>query len=238
MHTKADWIRAICECPQDDHLRLIYADWLEENGERERAVYIREGVLKEPHTHFNYHPNCPQWHPPHLIHDLRLLKRHYWKRMTFNRGMCLSIDLPTQAFMDHYETLFREQPIEEIQLTDRWSEIGYYLYDESETTESPKEENIPTEIFNVIWGWAKSGVVGIRHDTINYLHHTAYRRLRFVDFRGYGDDDYTKKILSQACVEWARRKVGLPSLKGGRQLPTDCTLHPANDSLSTEDPTH
>lgn len=33
MHTKEDWLRAICENPADDTLRLVYADWLEEQEE-------------------------------------------------------------------------------------------------------------------------------------------------------------------------------------------------------------
>ena len=34
-------LRAILENPADETLRLIYADWLEENGESERAEFIR-----------------------------------------------------------------------------------------------------------------------------------------------------------------------------------------------------
>ena len=33
--------RRILECPEDDAPRLIYSDWLEENGEEERAKFIR-----------------------------------------------------------------------------------------------------------------------------------------------------------------------------------------------------
>jgi uncharacterized protein (TIGR02996 family) len=34
-------LRAILDRPDDDHLRLVYADWLEENGQTERAEFIR-----------------------------------------------------------------------------------------------------------------------------------------------------------------------------------------------------
>ena len=33
--------RAICELPAEDTPRLVYADWLEENGQHERAEFIR-----------------------------------------------------------------------------------------------------------------------------------------------------------------------------------------------------
>ncbi|MBX9624891.1 MAG: TIGR02996 domain-containing protein [Gemmataceae bacterium] len=34
-------LRAVCEHPDDDTPRLVLADWLEENGEPERAAFIR-----------------------------------------------------------------------------------------------------------------------------------------------------------------------------------------------------
>lgn len=35
------FLRAICENPDDDAPRLIYADWLDENGDADRAEFIR-----------------------------------------------------------------------------------------------------------------------------------------------------------------------------------------------------
>ena len=35
------FLRAIIEHPEDDTPRLIYADWLEENGDPDRAEFIR-----------------------------------------------------------------------------------------------------------------------------------------------------------------------------------------------------
>lgn len=43
MTTEADFIRAICERPADDGVRLAYADWLEEQGRSARAEFIRTG---------------------------------------------------------------------------------------------------------------------------------------------------------------------------------------------------
>lgn len=40
---------AIRQNPDDETVRLVYADWLEENGQRDRAVHIRTGIC----THFN-----------------------------------------------------------------------------------------------------------------------------------------------------------------------------------------
>ena len=41
MPTELDFIRAINADPDDDSPRLIFADWLDEQGECERAEFIR-----------------------------------------------------------------------------------------------------------------------------------------------------------------------------------------------------
>lgn len=46
--TGRDFMRAICERPYDDAPRLIFADWLEEQGEDERAEYIRLAIELDP----------------------------------------------------------------------------------------------------------------------------------------------------------------------------------------------
>ncbi len=39
-------LRAILEVPDDDAPRLVYADWLQENGLGRHADFIRRGVRK------------------------------------------------------------------------------------------------------------------------------------------------------------------------------------------------
>lgn len=39
--TDAGLLRAILEHPEDDVARLVYSDWLEEQGQAERAAFIR-----------------------------------------------------------------------------------------------------------------------------------------------------------------------------------------------------
>ncbi len=45
------FLKAICENPDDDTVRLVYADWLEENGDPERAEFIRCQVVSAGNTH-------------------------------------------------------------------------------------------------------------------------------------------------------------------------------------------
>ena len=35
------FVRAICANPDEDTVRLVYADWLDENGDPDRAAFIR-----------------------------------------------------------------------------------------------------------------------------------------------------------------------------------------------------
>lgn len=51
-------LRAVLVNPADDLPRLVYADWLEENGQADRAAFIRCHVEEERlrHTHRHGHP--------------------------------------------------------------------------------------------------------------------------------------------------------------------------------------
>src|SRR5262249_26125220 len=51
---EADWLAAIRAAPDDDAPRLIFADWLEENGQAERGELIRvqvELARRSPRDH-------------------------------------------------------------------------------------------------------------------------------------------------------------------------------------------
>src|ERR1051325_2765416 len=41
MDTQEAFMKAIIDQPDDDAVRLVYADWLDENGQPERAEFIR-----------------------------------------------------------------------------------------------------------------------------------------------------------------------------------------------------
>jgi uncharacterized protein (TIGR02996 family) len=51
MHAGDGLLQDIIENPADDVPRLIYADWLEENGAEERARFIRQAIAF-PHASF------------------------------------------------------------------------------------------------------------------------------------------------------------------------------------------
>jgi uncharacterized protein (TIGR02996 family) len=51
-------MRAICDSPDDDAPRLVYADWLDENGDPRQAEFIREHIAigKLPYWKYEQHP--------------------------------------------------------------------------------------------------------------------------------------------------------------------------------------
>lgn len=50
MPTEAEWIATIADDPENDGLRLVFADWLEEQGDTARAEFIRCAVELTHHA--------------------------------------------------------------------------------------------------------------------------------------------------------------------------------------------
>lgn len=115
------FLRDIIEHPDDDAPRLIYADWLQDHDQAERAEFIRlqcrlaaPDALDDPH----------RW--ALLARQQQLLREHGkgWagplrrlvKRWRFRRGFVESVVLPAEAFLRHGDELFRLAPIREVRL--------------------------------------------------------------------------------------------------------------------------
>jgi uncharacterized protein (TIGR02996 family) len=109
------FLQEICDHPDDDAPRLVYADWLEEHGDGDRAEFIRtqcelarlgaddprrpglearEGALLERHG--------PRWARP----VAGLVAR--WR---FARGFVESVTMAPGPFLTQHETLFRLAPV-------------------------------------------------------------------------------------------------------------------------------
>src|SRR4051812_15097832 len=110
MSTRDDLLRAIGESPDDDALRLVYADWLEENGDPDRAAFVRAQLEadREPNrreslarrrvngldrdVYWSWVRELPAW--------ARTLPR--WRRGTLH-----SVQVSARNFLKHGEGLFR-----------------------------------------------------------------------------------------------------------------------------------
>ena len=90
---ESDLLRAVLESPYDDLPRLVYADWLEEHGQPERAEFIRHQLARPMKSSFEgiYHPENTAWVPTTI--DGREF------RLTYQRGFVSEIRLTMAEFM-------------------------------------------------------------------------------------------------------------------------------------------
>jgi uncharacterized protein (TIGR02996 family) len=134
-------LQAILDDPDDDGIRLVYSDWLEEHGEHERAEFLRvqcglarleeddpgrrrllqrEAVLLERHRHQWLAPLRAVFTPrPSLFARLRhllspldtALPFHEEYGVEFRRGFLEYLSLPASEFLAHAPALFAAAPL-------------------------------------------------------------------------------------------------------------------------------
>jgi uncharacterized protein (TIGR02996 family) len=120
MMTHADaFLQAILDAPRDDAPRLLFADWLEEYGDADRAEFIRIQVALAGRG--------PGLAPAGLwSRQKELLVRHdeEWSAparvaaasCAFERGFIEEVEAEAGAFLDGAEELFRQTPVQRLRL--------------------------------------------------------------------------------------------------------------------------
>jgi uncharacterized protein (TIGR02996 family) len=111
--------RAICEQPQEDTPRLVYADWLEENGQPERAEFIRFQCefpdRNSSHPRFQellarekrFEPFFEEW-----MQTLPRADGIQWRDNMWARGFIEGVTFSTpKAFADHADAVFGAAPV-------------------------------------------------------------------------------------------------------------------------------
>jgi uncharacterized protein (TIGR02996 family) len=135
--TGAGLLRAILEVPGCDDRRLVYADWLEEQGDGEYAEFVRVqcalAAMESRHRHECTSAVRRGMESRGLkTREGELLSRGYWRfpmgtlwsgaaktlRWDYSRGFIESVSLPRAAFMEHAHALFARHPITAVTLTD------------------------------------------------------------------------------------------------------------------------
>src|SRR5262249_24580085 len=119
----AGFLTDICAHPEDDAPRLIYADWLEENGETARAEFIRLQI------ELARRPGEEDPPPALLQREGELLDRHgdAWRAdlpalpgvswVGFQRGFVQRVTVQgTDAFLTSAEPLFAAAPVRSLKL--------------------------------------------------------------------------------------------------------------------------
>jgi uncharacterized protein (TIGR02996 family) len=126
MPNASSFIAAIREAPDDDTPRLVFSDWLEDQGEIARAELIRVQceLARLPTFDLRY----PELH----LRQLELIAEHErewlgeWAerlvRWEFRRGLLHSVTLTPGPFVQHGEELFRDHPVERVALVEGWGQ--------------------------------------------------------------------------------------------------------------------
>src|SRR5438552_18436242 len=121
MTNEANFLAAIRESPDDDAVRLIFADWLEEQGDTDRAEFIRVQVERA-----GLHEDDPRTQD--LLdreQELLALHREVWvggldeivEEVEFQRGLPEKVVVKAKDFEKHGGRLFDNTAVREVRLT-------------------------------------------------------------------------------------------------------------------------
>jgi uncharacterized protein (TIGR02996 family) len=120
MSHETGFLQAILEEPDDDTHRLVYADWLEEQGDVSRAEFIRMQCARsrlpreDPDrvAMFRREETFLRAHADRWLEPLRLCVGAWH----FRRGFLQSVTLPASTFLLHHGLLFRIAALEYLRL--------------------------------------------------------------------------------------------------------------------------
>lgn len=118
-------LAAILADPADDTARLVYADWLTENGQSDRGEFIRveiELARTPPNTEDDERRRSVL-----LRRRDQLLKQHkdewlgqllpYARETSFHRGFLQSLDVPVNTFLQNGGRWFAHTPLTHLKIT-------------------------------------------------------------------------------------------------------------------------
>jgi uncharacterized protein (TIGR02996 family) len=113
--TRDDLLQAIVENPDDDARRLLFADWVEDHGELERAEFIRVQIelAKLPNVD-NRRPALEQRETALLArNESEWVKpiRHCVASWTFHRGFIAEVTVTVDMYKQHTFELLNLAPI-------------------------------------------------------------------------------------------------------------------------------
>jgi uncharacterized protein (TIGR02996 family) len=192
-------LRAVLGRPEDDALRLVYADWLDETGREEDAklaAYIRADIASETA------PKCSRFWD-NMGCDCVVCEAAGWSQdlgrdgryelhgfpgvqAIDRRGFAAEIRCPTADFLIHAAALFAAHPVVRVTLTDREPvDLGYgWGWHRGDPAAAP--DYIPDELW---------------HENGGELDDTRWVRANPEDCR---------RALNLRCVAYGRTLAGLP----------------------------
>lgn len=197
-------LRAILHDPYNDALRLVYADWLDEHGDPDRAEFIRLQIELDPYIgmlipkEFGVQVQRVQQLATKYIH----VQEHPWSMahpmqlsIGWRRGFPWRVIGNLQDWHNNAAALLRTQPITSLRIKDR----------------------APSNIRGGsggrrTWAWFNADLVSSspRHETDNRLPGYLFGAARRRNFTSADEAIYWASL---GMVNFARETIGLPLLK-------------------------
>jgi uncharacterized protein (TIGR02996 family) len=220
MNQDEAFLCAILENPHDDGVRLIYADWLDEHGQAERAEFIRLQIAgtQELHQRALLSRHAASWfrgvrsvgEPVDLgfFGESTVPEMEWQVRRGFVEGVRLSLD----DFQQQARTLFAHQPVTRVTLTDR-------------VPQSIAIQNSSRSWFTCL------GDLHLARFSYDlpcclepFLGEPVYSGVDPWKRWDYPSLEAAQAALSHACVGWGRQEAGLPPLLSAVYNPGVSTL--------------
>jgi len=226
MTTEQSLLRTILTFPQDDTVRLVYADYLEENGKAEQAEFIRlhiklyrqpEEMTADERKRMVDCYNAAYGQQETFRKDYFLFSLYDYKcRLYFSRGFLSNLMGGQSTVMDSIYSLFSQYPIQAIGLFDcAIMRRDRQFPNEWRGPHSPPISNYSDREYSIM----KEGLspypshcLKVELFDILRRHPTCTGESNDILFLGF---DYNKAAdaVSEACVDYGRQLVGLPPLR-------------------------
>jgi uncharacterized protein (TIGR02996 family) len=220
MTDRSALVRAVLEHPEDDDLRLVYADALEDAGRpdadfvrlqvkcacaksrrrKEEFMFAAFALLVQKMKWLPSAPGNPPWRaelcPPRehpgdsWLERLRIVCGSW---LEYRRGFVDRVSLGLEGFLAQAEALFSQHPI-----------TGVRLWDRSPYLSRPGR-----------WMWAEAAAPKGPHDSWR-LPGGLYARLARPAGAACASAGEAQAALSRACVNYGRTLAGLPELTESR----------------------
>jgi uncharacterized protein (TIGR02996 family) len=229
MDTGESLLRGILINPADDHARLVYADWLDEHGQPERARYIRLQIAwaRLPKCEKDLSGKLCPCEACALQRDFAPIGEQYggeWSeiparnlgqlarvpavkpKLYFGRGFVGAVWALVSEFRKWARPVFRTHPIELVRLFRSTGRelVGNRLlpvwFGATGNREPNDSQTLPADLFELIATGNQYPFYVERHGR------------RFIAFDSEED---ALQALSEACVAYGRSLAGLPPLQQG-----------------------
>lgn len=216
---RAALLYAVLADPSDDTPRLVFADWMQEHGEEERAAFVRRQFADGPQL--SEWPRDGAWMSydewpdsvGYLFYsDLRSPVHRHRFGYRWHRGWIDHVSLAAPVFFDRAELLFRTHPVEFVTLVDVRPQLHPAVAATVDLTSPADMALLP----HVLVG------VDLVHDALFESgtplpvwellagHTEVDRGPDLWPRKTFPNRSHALEALSRACVRWGRELAELP----------------------------